>query len=139
MHFVRIVRMCHVFVTRPALIGLSGSVNLPPVASFCWLLRSPASREDRLLVGRARWTTMGIALALLSVGSTLNPLPGAAATEGRVLRRPEALGGTPNSPEPNNLGARESVGETFSLLAARSGGSSPAQLYPTPDTSNGVR
>ena len=82
---------------------------------------------------------MGIALALLSVGSTLNPLPSAASTEGRVLRRPEALGGTPNSPEPNNLGARESVGETLALLAARSGSSSPAQVYPTPDPNNGVR
>jgi cell wall-associated NlpC family hydrolase len=82
---------------------------------------------------------MGIALALLSVGSTLNPLPSAAATEGRALRRAEALGGTPTSPESTNLGARESVGQTFALLAARAGGASPAQVYPTPVPNNGVQ
>jgi cell wall-associated NlpC family hydrolase len=81
---------------------------------------------------------MGIALALLSVGSTLNPLPSAAA-ESRVLRRAEALGGTSNASEPNNLRARESVGETFALLAARASGASPAQVYPTPDPNNSVR
>jgi cell wall-associated NlpC family hydrolase len=87
---------------------------------------------------------MGIALALLSVGSTLNPLPTAAATEGRALRRADALGGTSTSPESTNLGVRESVGQTFALLAARASGAGPAQVYPaqaypTPDPNNGVR
>lgn len=82
---------------------------------------------------------MGIALALVSVGPTLNPLPSAAASEGRVLRRAEALGNTPTSPESSNLRAGEPVGQTLALLAARAGGASPAQVSPTPEPNNGVR
>ena len=91
------------------------------------------------MAGCARWTTVGIALALLSVGSTLNPLPSAAATDSRVLRAVDALGGASNTSQPQDLGAREPAGQSFALLAARASGASPAQVYPTPDPNNGVR
>jgi cell wall-associated NlpC family hydrolase len=82
---------------------------------------------------------MGIALALLSAGSTLNPLPTGAAADGRTVRRTDALGSTPLSPDPNRVGASEPVGQTFASLAARASGAGLAQVSPTPDPNSGVR
>jgi cell wall-associated NlpC family hydrolase len=102
------------------------------------------------LVVSGRWTTLGIAAALLSVGSTISTTPGQAAPDGRVLYVLDAPSGTTAptqliaSPvQPSAAPAQvvappagESIGATFAYLAARAGGAPPAQVVPNADPNN---
>jgi cell wall-associated NlpC family hydrolase len=92
------------------------------------------------LVRRAPWTTLGIASLVLGVGSTLLTPSGLAATEGRALRVADGGGRDSVVVPTTGGGVNESVGSTFTYLAARASGASPAQVLPTPGpTDNNVR
>src|SRR5262245_6428976 len=98
------------------------------------------SLEDRLLVRRAPWTTLGIATLVLGVGSTLLTPSGLAATEGRALRIADGGGRDSVVLPTTGGGATESVGSTFTYLAARASGAPLAQVQPTPGPAdNSVR
>ena len=131
--------MCHVFVTPPALIGLSGSVNLPPVAEVFAAISEPGhpGRTDYwwdALDGR-RWESRSPFSALdrrstrCPARHPLRAAPFGDRSAGSHLQQSRAE-------QPRGAGI---VGETLARLAARSSSSSPAQVYPTPDPNNGVR
>jgi cell wall-associated NlpC family hydrolase len=92
------------------------------------------------LLRRAPWTTLGIASLVLGVGSTLLTPSGLAATEGRALRVADGGGRDSVVVPATGGGATESVGSSFTYLAARASGAPLAQVQPTPGpTDNSVR
>src|SRR5215207_7237341 len=75
---------CHASVTTAPLSRPGGSDTFPRGTWRPDGRRASSVEEVGLLVRRASWPTVKVALGLLSVGSTLITSPSQAATEGRI-------------------------------------------------------